>query len=65
MDQLIAEMRRAITDGRSSAIKIAAAAGTTKMHVYRIMDGENIPSAKLAEDIAAHLGFALKLEPIA
>ena len=61
------ELRKAIAEamesGRCSAIEIAAAADISRMQVYRIRDGENVPSLDKAEKIAKRLGLTFRLEP--
>lgn len=64
----VEELRKAIAEametGRFSAIEIAEAADISRMQVYRIQRGENVPALDTAEKIAKRLGMSFRLEPL-
>lgn len=60
---LAKSMQKAIDSGETSAVLIAEAASISRIHVYRIINGENTPSLDVAEKIASHLGLKFSLTP--
>lgn len=60
MDEFVAELSQQIKAGINVS-ELARLSGVTRAYVYRISRREQVPSIAVAERIASHLGFDLRM----
>ena len=62
MSDFISAIKSAMNDKGMSVSQLAALTGFSRMHIYRLLNGENAPTLDNAELIANALGVKITIE---
>lgn len=64
VQRFIKELKKALDEGRITALKLSVDTGISRMQIHRILKGENKPSLETVEKLAKGIGLKIEFVPI-
>lgn len=65
MNKFAKELTRAIETDQISISELSRRTGISRIHIYRLMRGEQMPGLDTAEAVLKHIGFRIAVEKVA